>query len=137
MKRHNAWKMFSAIVLVVCLMFAACGAFAEPSPGNLIHFVPTIITVESDSVTVEGYFINLNEDIEVYNYTDFEMDVYEKGELLVSGEFGDINQFTVSPMGAKFQIFTFNGSHDLNEGTYDCNDYFYTVVNCNFRGREV
>lgn len=127
-------KRVFAVVLALALMVSALfctGASADM--GDLIRFIPTEITVSTNKVLVEGYFVNLNDDVTVKNFTNFEMDVYLDGDLLVSGSFGTINEFSVKPMGVKYQSFTFNGEHDLNEGTYTCGDKFYAVFTCDFK----
>lgn len=122
------------LCLLLCLMVTVFvgSAYAAPSRGDLFRFVPTIITVESKSVTVEGYFLNLNQDCDIKNLKNFNMTVYKDGDELIDGEFGTINQFTVRSMGVKYQSFTFNKSHDLNNGVYNCNDHFYASFGCDF-----
>lgn len=98
-----------------------------PSMGDLIRFIPITIDVSRNEVTVEGYFINLN-DVAISNFRDFEMDVYRNNQLLISGYFGNINSFTVYPGVACYQSFTFVGSHNLNTGFYVCDDVCYAVT---------
>ena len=131
MKKYLNGKRFLALLALMVLCFTSV-AVAAPSRGELLRFIPTVITVESDSVTVEGYFLNLNEDCDIKNLKEVDMDVYEGETHLVSGNFGDINQFTIKSMGLKYQSFTFNGEHDLNEGVYNCNDRFYVAFSCSF-----
>lgn len=136
MKKTVFCKRFVLAVAFIALVLASCVAHAAaPSRGDLIRFIPTFITVEPRSVTVEGYFVNLNKDIDVGNFDNFEMSVYLDGELLVEGDFGEINQFMIKPMRTQFQSFTFNGAHDLNEGEYACSDMYYAVVSCDFSYR--
>lgn len=97
------------------------------SMGDLIRFIPITIDVSRNEVTVEGYFINLN-DRSVSNFKDFEMDVYRNNQLLISGYFGTINSFTVLPGKACYQSFTFTGPHNLNTGFYVCDDICYAVT---------
>ena len=127
-------SLTTMLILAICamLMMTTATAMAEPSRGNLVHFVPTVITVTRDSVDVDGYFVNLNQDCDVLNFKEFEMGVYKDGELLISGDFGTINQFTVKSMRTKYQSFTFNQDHDLNPGVYHCNDHYYTAFSCKF-----
>lgn len=132
MKKQFGRKAVALMFICLCMLSVTSMASADSSVGNLLRFIPATITVESESVTVEGYFINLNADCDVKNFKDFEMTVYKKGDELVSGSFDTINQFTVKSRGVKFQSFTFNGEHDLNVGTYECDDYFYAVFSCNF-----
>lgn len=127
-------KRLIALVLTLTLMVTALFCIsASADMGDLIRFIPTEIVVSTDKVEVKGYFVNLNEDVTVKNFTDFDMEVYLDGDLLVDGSFGDINQFTVKPLGVKYQSFTFNGSHDLNEGTYSCGDKFYAAFTCDYQ----
>ena len=128
----NTMKKLASLLLLAALLCLSVSALAAPSAGNLLHFIPTTITVEAKSVLVEGYFVNLNKDCDIKNLTKVEMDVYKSGDLLISGDFGDINQFTVKSMGTKYQSFTFNGDHELNVGTYDCNDHYYVAFSCSF-----
>jgi len=104
---------------------------ANPSTADLIRFVPTTIDVSSNKVVVGGYFINMSSTT-VANFRDYYMDVYTNGNLLVSGEFGTINQFSVYPGSTKYQTFTFTGSHNLNAGSYVCDDTCYAVIACRF-----
>jgi hypothetical protein len=104
---------------------------STPSTGELLRFIPITIDVESSKVVVSGYFINMSNNT-VSNFTDFEMDAYMNGTLLVSGYFGNINKFTVYPGSTKYQTFTFTGSHGLNAGSYVCDDTFYCVTAFSF-----
>lgn len=126
----------AALVLVLAFTVlspsASASSTAEPSVGDLIHFIPTTVDVTDSAVTVKGYFINLNENYRVSNFREYEMDLYIDGELIVSGNFGTINNFTVEPMGMVYQTFTFNGAHDLNVGSYVAGDDWYCVVSCTF-----
>ena len=126
-------KRIASALLALTLLVSSLFCFhVKADIGDLIRFLPTEIEVLENKVTVKGYFVNLNEDVTVKNFTDFEMMVYLSGDLLVEGDFGDINQFSIKPLGVKYQSFTFNGSHDLNEGSYTCDDEFYTVFSCSF-----
>ena len=97
-----------------------------PSMGDLIRFIPITIDVSYNEVTVEGFFVNMN-DVAIGNLREFEMDVYRDNQLLISGYFGDINNFTVYPGRTQYQGFTFMGSHNLNNGYYVCDDFCYAV----------
>ena len=77
--------------------------------------------------------MNLNADVTVKDFTDFEMEVYQDGELLVEGSFGEIDAFSIKPLSVQYQSFTFNGAHDLNEGTYSCGDTIYAAFTCNYK----
>ena len=127
-------KTVAVILCIVILSSSLCmSAFADPPRGNLIHFVPTTIVVDPYSIYVEGYFVNLNTDVTVCNFSDYYMECYQDGYLLVSGYFGTINSFEVYPLSGTFQSFTFTGSHNLNSGTYYCDDSIYCKFECNFQ----
>lgn len=128
-------KKLLAVTLSLCLMLScltmAATALASER-GDLIRFVPTKIVVSDNQVRVEGYFINMNTDASVKNFEDFNMSVYLKDEELIEGDFGKINEFTIPPLGMKYQTFTFNGSHNLNNGDYTCTPSFYCLLDCTF-----
>ena len=128
-------RSLTAVLLCILLLLPAASLAEAPEIGDLIHFIPTVITVEEDSVSVEGYFINLNEDKVVSNFTDVEMAIYTEGELLIDGSFGAINEFSVQPLSAVYQVFNFNMEHSLNPGTYVCGDSEYAIVTCSFSYR--
>ena len=127
-------KRVIAVVLTLTLMVTAlfCTS-ASADISDLIRFIPTEIVVSTNKVEVSGYFVNLNADVTVKDFTDFEMEVYQDGELLVEGSFGEINAFSIMPLIVQYQSFTFNGAHDLNEGTYSCGDAVYAVFTCNYK----
>ena len=126
-------KRVAAILLVLTLMLTSLFCLtASAEIGDLLRFLPTEIDVQENQVIVQGYFVNLNRNITVKDFTEFEIAVYLSGDLLVEGEFGDINAFSIGPMGTKFQSFTFQGPHELNEGTYTCDDSCYAIFACNF-----
>ena len=127
-------KKLFAVAATLCILLSGliCVSVASADTGDLIRFVPTEIEVTTNKIVVEGYFVNMNSDVSVKNFREVEMKVYQDGDLLVEGDFGTINEFTISPMRMKYQSFTFNGSHDLKNGSYTCNDRCYVVVNCSF-----
>lgn len=127
-------KRVIAVVLTLTLMVTAlfCTS-ASADISDLIRFIPTEIVVSTNKVEVSGYFVNLNADVTVKDFTDFEMEVYQDGELLVEGSFGEINAFSIRPLSVQYQSFSFNGAHDLNEGTYSCGDTIYAVFTCNYK----
>ena len=131
-------KKLFAVVLTLCIVLSGlmCVSVASADIGDLVRFVPTEIEVTTNKVVVEGYFVNMNSNVSVKNFRELEMMVYQDGDLLVEGNFGTINEFTISPMRMKYQSFTFNGSHDLKNGSYTCNDRTYAVVNCRFTSVE-
>ena len=129
-------KRMIAAVLTLALMFTALfctGANASPDISDLLRFIPTEIIVSTDKVEVSGYFVNLNADVTVKDFTDFEMAVYQDGELLVEGSFGEIDAFSIKPLSVQYQSFTFDGAHELNEGTYSCGDTIYAAFTCNYK----
>lgn len=129
-------KRMIAAVLTLALMFTALfctGANASPDMSDLLRFIPTEIIVSTDKVEVSGYFVNLNADVTVKDFTDFEMAVYQDGELLVEGSFGEIDAFSMKPLSVQYQSFTFDGAHELNEGTYSCGDTIYAAFTCNYK----
>lgn len=122
---------------LICLMLCACMlsagmALAASAEGDLIRFLPTYITIEDGDVTVEGYFVNLNEDHAVENFTDFEMEVYIGDTQILDGSFGDINEFTIEPLGLKYQSFTFNGNDSLDDDVAMCDDTVHVLFGCGF-----
>ena len=125
-------KRMTAILLILATLIPVTLTGALADTGDRIHFVPTRIIVKTSSVTVEGYFVNLNTNCDVKNFSDFKMSVYKNGSLLVNGSFGEIHHFTVYAMGTKYQSFTFNGYHDLRNGTYECDDSYYCKFSCRF-----
>lgn len=129
-------KRMIAAVLTLALMFTALfctGANASPDISDLLRFIPTEIIVSTDKVEVSGYFVNLNADVTVKDFTDFEIAVYQDGELLVEGNFGEIDAFSIKPLSVQYQSFTFDGAHELNEGTYSCGDTIYAAFTCNYK----
>lgn len=131
MSKQSLRRILIVVMACVLLLLPASSVSAE-SYGKRIHFVPTEITVESQSVTVEGYFVNLNTNVSVGDFSDFQMMVYREEDLLVEGYFGNINKFSISPLSVKFQSFTFNGHHDLNVGRYECDDTVYALCGFDF-----
>lgn len=123
-----------AAVLLVCSMVFSVSA--TPSRGDLVRFVPTEMTVTDAKVKVEGYFVNLNTDVVVFNFREVEMTVYIEDEELVSGDFGTINQFEVEPLEAYYQSFTFNNKDGLKAGSYDCDETVYAMFSARFSTKE-
>lgn len=120
-----------AILVVVALMLMIPISNAYAVSGDLIRYIPITITVTDNAVKIDGYFLNLNPDCDVRDFTDFELNLYVDGQLLVSGTFGTLNSFTVRSMGVCRHSLTINGSHSLYNGTYSCDDSFY----CSFGAR--
>ena len=85
-------KRFFAVVLALTLTVASLFCVsAKADMGDLIRFLPTEIEVLENKVTVEGYFVNLNKNTTVKNFTDFEMQVYLSGDLLVEDAFEEMD----------------------------------------------
>lgn len=107
---------------------------ANTDIGDLVRFIPTNIEVSTSKTVVEGYFVNLSYNKAVSDFTDFEMDVFVKGRKVIGGNFGDINSFTVSPLGMKYQSFTFNDDYtdELDIGSYVCSDDVYASFGSSF-----
>lgn len=125
-----------ALFAVILALSAAQATAASPGTGDLIKFVPYLITVRTNQVVVDGYFVNMNDRTTVKNFREFKMKVYEDGDLLADGDFGTINSFSIAPLRMKYQSFTFNGSHSLKTGTYVAGDRYYCVVSMRFTSTE-
>lgn len=137
--KKNFVKIASAVTLT-CAMTGAMvmPALAKPSKGDLVRFVPTEIEVDEDSeVWVKGYFLNLNEDVTVKNFKEVDLTIYYNGEKIVEGDFGTINKFSVKPLSAVYQSFTFSGvESSLSEGHYDCDESVYSKFSAKFSSEE-
>ena len=85
------------IVLIMLAMTLGFGtsAFAGQE-GNLIRFIPVNVDVTDRAITVNGYFVNLNQNCDVKNFRNFEMSVYRNGNQIATGSFGTINAFIVT-----------------------------------------
>ena len=130
---RNATKKLIALCLALMLIFSISAAAGE-TVADRIHFIATTIKVYSNSVTVEGYFVNLNTGYTVKNFKDFNLYVYQNGSLLISGSFGKINQFSVKPLGVKYQSFTWrNRTLSWANGTYSCSDDIHCRFSCKFK----
>ena len=106
---------------------------ATLSYGDLIRYIPISLDVTSTKVTVYGYFVNLNTNVSVGQFRNFDMDIYIDGDFLVGGTFGTIPNFSISPLSTYYQCFTFTGSfYNLNSGSYQCDDTIYCTFACNF-----
>ena len=134
-KTHRAMPKLIALVLVLVLAFGtlAPAAYAiMPTRGDLIHYIPVAITVDTDSVMVYGFFTNLNPDCSVSNFRDFGLAVVMDGNLVASGVFGTLNNFTIGPEECIYYTFVFPGKSGLYPGAYICDDDDYGVVSCTF-----
>ena len=125
-------KRLIAVVLVLVTITSLTIPTALCDTGDRIRFIPTRIIVKSNSVKVEGYFVNLNTDKSVKNFREFKLYVYKDGDLLISGSFGTLQSFSVAALRTSYHTFTFNGSHNLRNGTYVCGDSYYCEFSCRF-----
>ena len=125
-----------ALAMIICcaalMLTCVTTAFAAPSTSDLLRYIPTEITVTSQSVTVKGYFINMNDSVAISNLREFEMAVYEDGDRIITGSFGTLNQFKIQPKSMVYQTFEYNNDGSFNTGTYVCNDATYALINCKY-----
>lgn len=105
---------------------------ANPNTGDLIRFVPTVYEVTSEKTVVRGYFVNMNADYAVADFTNFKMNFYDDGDYIVGGSFGTIDSFTLEPKRLEYDAFAFWENTGLKPGTYVCSDRHYCVVTCDF-----
>ncbi len=134
-RTRRALPRLIALVLILVLAFGtlAPAAYAiMPTRGDLIHYIPVAITVDTDSVMVYGFFTNLNPDCSVSNFRDFGLGVVMDGNLVASGVFGTLNNFTIGPEECIYYTFVFPGKSGLYPGAYICDDDDYGVVSCTF-----
>lgn len=134
-RTRRAMPKLIALVLILVLAFGtlAPAAYAiMPTRGDLIHYIPVAITVDTDSVMVYGFFTNLNPDCSVSNFRDFGLGVVMDGNLVASGVFGTLNNFTIGPEECIYYTFIFPGKSGLYPGAYICDDDDYGVVSCTF-----
>ena len=100
--------------------------------GELIRFIPAYIEASTNKLTVYGFFFNMNTDVAVGGFRNYKMDIYYGNQLIASGDFGTINDFTIEPLGLRYQSFTYNGKHRLKNGTAVCGDKTYSVTSYKF-----
>ena len=134
-RTRRAMPKLIALVLILVLAFGtlAPAAYAiMPTRGDLIHYIPVAITVDTDSVMVYGFFTNLNPDCSVSNFRDFGLAVVMDGNLVASGVFGTLNNFTIGPEECIYYTFVFPGRSGLYPGAYICDDDDYGIVSCTF-----
>lgn len=129
LKQSRSLRCFLALVVVGTLLLLTLvpDASADPEIGDLIQYIPTQVTIKKDWIKIEGYFINLNENVRVKNFTDYSMKLYYDGDIVTSADFGDLEQFYVSPLSAKKYTFTITGEHDWKTGKYVCDGLWYTT----------
>lgn len=134
-RTRRALPRLIALVLILILAFGtlAPAAYAiMPTRGDLIHYIPVAITVDADNVVVYGFFTNLNPDCSVSNFRDFGLGIVMDGNLVASGVFGTLNNFTIGPEECIYYTFVFPGKSGLYPGAYICDDDDYGVVSCTF-----
>ena len=134
-RTRRAMPRLIALVLILVLAFGtlAPAAYAiMPTRGDLIHYIPVAITVDADSVVVYGFFTNLNPDCSVSNFRDFGLGIVMDGNLVASGVFGTLNNFTIGPEECIYYTFVFPGKSGLYPGTYICEDDDFAIVTCTF-----
>lgn len=127
-------RIVALFLVIVCVCATSTVLAARDAPiGYYIRFLPTLITVSKDYVKVTGYFVNLNDDVEVKNFREFEMTLYQNGKQICKGNFGTINQFTVPPLDMYKQSFTFKGKfNNLKVGTFSCDESYSSAFSCKF-----
>lgn len=124
-----------SLTLALVLVFAvlAPGAFAvELTHGDLLRYIPVGIVVKNDSITVYGYFTNLNADCTVADFRDYSMDVYVNNILVASGYFGTLDSFVIQPLDVHYHTFVFPGKNNFTPGAYVCEDDDFAIINCTF-----
>ena len=126
------FKKFAALLICSIALLVTCAipAFAATT-ADLFRYVPTDIEVTSQHVLVKGYFINMNTRTTISNLTDYEMGVYENGDLLVSASFGTV-RVTVPPQSMVYHEFEYLPDSDLNYGIYSCSEIYNAAINCGF-----
>ncbi len=126
-------RTVAILIVLVSLLTSSVALGASYSPGDLIKFIPTRLTVTNNSIKVEGYFVNMNSGMKVRNFYQYKMKLYHNGTLLASGDFGTLSKFTVPAMGVRSHSFIFNGRNSLKNGTIICDDNYYCVITkCRF-----
>ena len=56
------------------------------------------------------------------------LEIYQMGDLIVSGDFGNVGGFSVKPMSMTYHNFIFEGDHGIDYGTYACYDDVYALT---------
>jgi len=114
----NTIRKLTALILVCLSLFAVSTA----SAAGTITYIPVTLIVEKNSVTVEGMFRNTF-NYDVGNFTEFELDLYEGSELLISAYFDSLSRFNVPAHDITRHTLVIEGRHNLPLGTYNCNTY--------------
>ena len=128
-------KKIAALLLCSAALLATCAvsAFAATT-ADLFRYVPTDIEVTAQHVLVKGYFINMNTKTTISNLTNYEMELYEDGDLLASAAFGSVS-VTVPPQGMVYYEFEYEPDSNLNTGVYSCDENYHAALNCNFTAK--
>ncbi len=127
------YKSF-CVILVCALMLTILPVTAsadDDAIGERLRFVPIQIVTENGKSTVSGYFVNLNDTIQISNFTDFDMDLYYHSDLLLTGNLGSLDQLKVEPLGLTYRTLTFDANEDFAE-VQDCFDAIYAPFGCGF-----
>ena len=131
--RKSSRLLALTLALVLVFALAAPGAFAVmPTRGDLLRYIPVAVSIDSEAVSVYGYFTNLNPDCSVSNFRNFEMSVFMDNILIASGSFTAIENFEIEPEGVLYHTFIFPGKSGLYPGTYICDDDDYAMISCTF-----
>ena len=123
-------KKVLALILTLCLVLSCLisGSVAFASDYALIRYIPTKLTVSDEEVAVEGCFVNMNKSGTLTGFQNFCMEVYVMDELLLYGEFGNIDGLRIKPMDMVYHTFIFEGPHDMVNGTYTCDDTTFAIT---------
>ncbi|MBR3109444.1 MAG: hypothetical protein IKH30_19990 [Clostridia bacterium] len=127
-------KRLVALLLVIACVCATSTAlcYRDAPIGYYLRFVPTMITVGSSYVKVTGYFVNLNDDVEILNITKLKMNIYQNNKKILQGDFGTISQFSIPPLDMYKITLTFKGKNSLKVGTYACDENYSSKFSCSF-----
>lgn len=123
-------KRIFTLTLVLCLALSCllCGTTAFAADMGLIRFVPTQIVASDGQLSVEGCIVNMNRSGTFTGFEDFTLEIYQMGDLVVSGDFGNVGGFSVKPMSMTYHNFIFEGDHGIDYGTYACYDDVYALT---------
>ncbi len=124
-----------SLCLILVLVFGAvapAGFAVMPTRGDMLRYIPVVVSVDANNVVVYGYFTNLNPDCTVSNFRDFELAVFMDNTLIASGTFGTLKPFTIPAEGALNYNFEFPGRNGLYPGTYICEDDDVAIMSCTF-----
>lgn len=127
-------KRLAALLLTIiclCATYSVCAA-ENSRTAKYIHFIPTEVIAESNKVKVVGYFVNLNDDVEVLNFKEFNMTVYYNEKVIAEGSFGKLPEFTIPALGMRKQTLKFNVRKNIKVGTYICGEDFRCDFSCKF-----